>query len=458
MRLVGKILLNRYFLRELAGSGGMAEVYLAWDKLRSTKMAIKVLRSELAGDSRFFKNFSKEAELLKKLEHPNIVRLYDFDRDGDVVFIVMDWVEGMNLRRSMELRGNKPFSLDEVSNVITSLASALHYAHQLGIFHCDVKPANILLHNDGRVLITDFGVAQVMNERVGGGTPPYMAPEQFLGKPINAQTDIYAVGIMVFELLSGGKLPFIGKYPDARGTSTKERIGWEHINLPVPSLREINASIPEGVEQVIQKALQKDPNLRFSSIVEFRDVFERACLESRLPRREITKSRTVPTSQVLQKHTTLPTTSTPFDLIAKVGGKDSVNPNQNNSHMINLKSPQNNLANKVSDQLPLKSQRPISGPVLVVRQGDLSSRTIPIPLGELTVGRGRQNAIQLIDQSVSRRHATFIRTRKGTYIRDEGSRFGTLINGQRIPPMVSVLLNSGDTIRFGHNQVIEFFK
>ena len=448
MKLAGMTLVDRYFLRELVGSGGMADVYLAWDKLRSTKMAIKILRSDLAGDSNFFRNFAKEAELLRKLEHPNIVRVYEFEREDDIVFIVMDWVEGTNLRRALDLRGNRPYSLSEVSKIITPVTSALHYAHQMGVFHCDVKPANILLHKDGRVLISDFGVAQMINERVGGGTPPYMAPEQFLGQPIDSRTDIYALGVTVFELLSGGKLPFTGKSPNAKGTTTKERIGWEHINLPVPSLRELNPDIPEAIQTVIATALQKVSSSRFSSMVEFREAFEQASIHKQSKASQ--NIRSSGEALLVNDRSNSPPTSSKVKNIRRTettffisSGAEKQSP-----------APETSQTNKLLLKYPEPSTK---GIFLFAQSGEFEGQLIPIPLGELTIGRGRQNFIKLADHTVSRRHITLLRTRKGVYIRDEGSTFGTYINGQRIVSGVAILLNTGDIIQIGNGQVFMFY-
>src|SRR3972149_724015 len=210
--LVGQSLLQRYFLRQHVGAGGMADVYAAWDHLRSAKVAVKILRPDLASKPRFFRMFAKEAELLSDLTHPNIVRLYEFDQQDDIAFIVMDWVDGANLRQAIAQR-RKPFSLVETAGLLQTITSALHYAHQKSVYHCDVKPANILLHEDGRVLLTDFGVARLAAEQGGAGTPPYMAPEQFLGERVDERTDIYALGVTVYEMLTGGQFPFLGSHP-----------------------------------------------------------------------------------------------------------------------------------------------------------------------------------------------------------------------------------------------------
>jgi eukaryotic-like serine/threonine-protein kinase len=234
--LAGTTLHERYFLREKVGAGGMADVYLAWDNMRSTRMAVKVLRRDLAQDPRFYQMFAKEAELLRQLEHPNIVRLYEFGSQDEIAFIIMDWVEGSNLHQTITER-KAPLGLDEVAWVLDGICPALGFAHQNNVFHCDIKPANIMLHVDGRVLLTDFGVARLAQDQALGGTPTYMAPEQFAeDNEVSVRTDIYSLGITLYEMLSGGKLPFRGETASSQGSTVRDRIAWEHRNLPPPPL------------------------------------------------------------------------------------------------------------------------------------------------------------------------------------------------------------------------------
>ncbi len=234
--LTGQNLCHNYYLRRLVGSGGMADVYEAWDQKRSTRMALKVLRRDLAHSSRFIHQFTQEAELLRKLSHPNIVRLYGFEKsDQDEVFIVMEWVDGMDLRNTLVSK-NRPFTLGEVSQILQPVCVALNYAHQNDIYHCDVKTPNILLPKDGRVLLTDFGVARFSVGEVQGGTQYYMAPEQFNGGNVDARTDIYALGVTIFELLSGGTFPFRGESPDSKGSTSRDKLDGNIIIFPCPRL------------------------------------------------------------------------------------------------------------------------------------------------------------------------------------------------------------------------------
>jgi len=420
--LIGTTLLDQYYLRELVGTGGMADVYLAWDRLRSTKMAVKVLRRDLASNIKSFQLFTKEAELLRKLEHPSIVRLYEFKKEGDTVFIIMDWVEGTNLRQAI-IEGKRPFTLPEVSNILHPVCSALHFAHQNQVFHCDIKPANILIHVDGRVLLSDFGVARLATDDISGGTPPYMAPEQFSDGEVDARTDIYALGITIFEMLSGGLVPFRGESPSSQGSTVRERIAWEHLNLQPAYLNELNHDVPTAVADVIATALNKDSSQRYSSTLDLRDAFEHAYNAG--DRGEI-KSYTT-------GHT-IYTTQRPIRRVAAQPKHSSMN--------IQIEQ--------------ADSQGQLKGPYMLGRAGDWEGRVIRIMLNELSIGRSSDNNLKLKESSVSRNHATVIRTKRGVYIRDENSTVGTMLNGQRIQPNAPLKLHHGDIIQIGYYQVFEF--
>ncbi len=444
--LVGTTLLDRYFLRELIGRGGMADVYQAWDKLRAARMAVKVLRRDLANSPRFFQMFAQEAELLRKLEHPSIVRLYEFDKQDDLYFIVMDWIDGSNLREVLSKR-EKPLALNEVSSILEPLCSALNYAHQNKVYHCDVKPSNILLHTDGRVLLTDFGVARLASDKTNGGTPQYTAPELLTGKPANAKSDVYSMGICLYEMLSGGKVPFRGDSPSSQGSTTRDRIAWEHSNLPLPSLLQYNPSLPASVENVVTSALSKDPARRYATIMDLREAFEQA---RRAAGEDAGGPKTIINliSPFIQQ-----ISSAKLPTLPSLPSQKLSQPRWQTRHP--------------STVLPSRSSRPThgvapqpigqaQGPYLLVRSGEWSGQAIPISVQEMTIGRGSNAQLRLRDASVSRLHATIIRTRRGTYIRDEGSSLGTYLNGQPIPPNTPVTLRTGDVIQIGYYQVFEF--
>lgn len=430
-------LCNRYFLRELIGSGGMSDVYQAWDNLRATRMAVKVLRRDLAQSSRFNRMFEQEAELLRKLEHPNIVRLYEFDKEGDVVFIVMDWVEGTNLRQAINDH-KKPFSLEEISHILQPVCAALNYAHQNMVYHCDVKPGNILLHADGRVLLTDFGVARLASDESGGGTPPYMAPEQFSGGIIGATTDVYALGITIYEMLSG-LVPFRGETPHSQGNTLRDKIAWEHLNAHPRPLRQINPAVPTAIENVVDLALSKDPNERYSTILALRDAFEHARLE---PGRE--------------ENTFYSTAREIFNSI-----KPAARPAPVQAPPARPAPPPAQPPVKPPPAVPAaprvsQTSAPGRGPYLYGRTGEYAGQFIPVPRDEMTIGRGKDTQVRLQERSVSRSHAHLIRTRRGVYLQDDNSSVGTFLNGERLQAGVPVQLRNGDIIQLGYYQVFEF--
>ncbi|MBL6983544.1 MAG: protein kinase [Anaerolineales bacterium] len=418
--LAGKTLSNRYFLRELAGSGGMADVYQAWDTMRSARLAVKVLRRDLANSPRFFQMFAKEAELLRKLEHPSIVRLYELDRDlnGDITFIIMDWVDGTDLKTAIVER-KRVFSLDEISNILQAVCSALFYAHQNHIFHCDVKPANILLNKDQQALLTDFGVARLATENAGGGTAQYMAPEQFLGGRVDARTDVYALGVTLYEIMSGGQVPYRGKTSSSQGSSKRERIAWEHINMPLPSLGQHNPQISPAVENVVNTALSKEPTQRYTSTMKLREAFEHARLQGGRGRGTAsTKLRPEPVApKPLQKQSRAPEPAQP---------RRPLKPRWKSSH----------------------------APQILGRSGEREGQAIPITAQALYIGRSSRNNLQLKERSVSRVHTLIWVTTQGTYIRDENSSLGTFVNGLAIT--APTLLRHGDVIRIGYYQEFEY--
>ena len=388
----------------------MADVYLAWDNLRSAKMAVKILRRDLIHNPRFFQMFTKEAELLRKLEHPNIVRLYEFDRQQDVAFIVLDWVDGTNLRQSISVRG-RPFDLEYASRILQPLCSALGYAHQSQVFHCDVKPANVLLHVDGRVFLTDFGVARLAAEGTGGGTAPYMAPEQFSEGPVDGRTDVYALGVGLFELLTGGELPFRGDTPGCVGNTTRSRIGWEHVNQTPPPPRRFNPRLLPAVENVVLTALSKRAEDRYPTAMALREAFEHA------------RTRRPPQ---------------PGQPVTTGGSTISLQP----EHVAEAERAKQVVRIRVGE------------PHLFGLRGELAGRSVIIPPGGLTIGRGTVNQLRLTERSVSRQHALIQRTRRGVYIRDAASGLGTYVNGKKIASPTA--LRPGDRIQIGHQQEFEF--
>jgi len=269
--LIGQELKGRYRVESALGRGGMAEVYKVWDKQRTTYLALKLLREDLAQDRIFLRRFKREAQTLAKLQHPNIVRFYGLEHDGYNTFMLMDFIEGKTLREEIFGLDGTPMQFDQMLPIIQQLCSALHYAHEEGVVHCDLKPGNVMIHMNGTIQVTDFGIARMMDAAtatmVGLGTPAYMAPELVRGHAPTSASDIYSLGIILFEMVTGGERPFTGERATITG-STSEKVRWEQMNLNPPSPRRWNASIPDELVSVVQRAMDKDPSRRFSSASE----------------------------------------------------------------------------------------------------------------------------------------------------------------------------------------------
>jgi serine/threonine-protein kinase len=275
--LINQTLLNRYRVIESLGRGGSAEVYKVWDAHRSSFLAIKVLHADLALDRVFIRRFKREAQTLARLQHPNIVRFYDLEQDGRLVFMLMDYVEGESLKHKI-FDANGPMSLTQTLEIMRPLCQALHFAHKEGFVHSDVKPGNVLIDKTGRVMLTDFGIARVTETAtvtmLGAGTPAYMSPEQARGESPSAQSDIYALGVILFEMLTGER-PFTGENARTSG-STSEKTRWEQMNLPVPSPRKFNPNLSVELEAVVLKCLEKNAQSRYSSALEILTALQNA--------------------------------------------------------------------------------------------------------------------------------------------------------------------------------------
>jgi serine/threonine protein kinase len=268
--LTGQTLLRRYHIDTFLGRGGMAEVYRAWDAKRSVHVALKLLNEDLAEDYVFLRRFAREAQALELLQHPNIIRFFGFEEGQSLAFLVMEYIDGVTLRRRLRDLG-RPLTLPETLAVLQPVCSALHYAHGMGVYHCDVKPANVFIESGGRVVLGDFGIVRLSESATTTfstpGTPAYMAPEQCRGREVDARTDIYSLGITAYEMLTLDR-PFKGDTEETTG-SRGERVRWEQIHLPARRPGNVNPSIPPSAEAAILRALEKDPDRRQQQVLHF---------------------------------------------------------------------------------------------------------------------------------------------------------------------------------------------
>lgn len=280
--LIGKVL-DRYHLLELLGRGAMAQVYRAHDLDSETDVAVKVLHPHLTADPEFATRFQREARAAAGLDHPGIVRILDHGREGDLHYLVMSLIEGPSLKRYLQAQEEPALPVREAVNLIARVADALDHAHRQGVVHRDVKPSNVLLpagHPEGPIL-TDFGVARMVEATVDTasgttlGTPAYMAPEQGKGQPADARSDIYALGAVLFELVTG-RPPFQADSPYA--------VVMHHVHTPPPRPRSLRLDVPEAVEKVILRALAKNPRDRYPGAAAFADALRRSLTQPALPR------------------------------------------------------------------------------------------------------------------------------------------------------------------------------
>ena len=270
---MAKIIAERYELLELIGQGGMADVYLAQDIILNRTIAIKILRTSLAKDPIYVTRFQREASAAAALSHKNIVEIYDVGEDEDKYYIVMEYVPGMTLKELILKRG--AVHVVEAIDIMKQVISGISKAHQLGIIHRDLKPQNILVTDSGVAKIADFGIAsmqslaQVTQTDVIMGSLHYLAPELARGEKATAQSDVYALGIVFYELLRG-EVPFNGESP--------VNIALKHMQEDLPSLLEFNPSIPQSVENIVIKATAKNLNDRYKSATEMLDDIK-TCME-----------------------------------------------------------------------------------------------------------------------------------------------------------------------------------
>lgn len=283
MIVKGQKINDRYEIRKLIGEGGMANVYLGYDTILERDVAIKVLRGDLADDEKFVRRFRREAQSASLLNHPNIVQIYDVGEDDGNFYIVMEFINGQTLKQLIKKRGK--LSVPEVVDIMSQLTDGLAHAHDSYIIHRDIKPQNIMILDDGMVKITDFGIAMAINAsdltqtNSVMGSVHYLPPEQASGKGSTIKSDIYSLGIMMYEMLAG-VMPFRGE--------TAVEIAMKHLKNPMPSITKVNSAVPQSVENIILKATAKNPKNRYNNVRELYDDLKTCQDKSRKDEKRIT--------------------------------------------------------------------------------------------------------------------------------------------------------------------------
>jgi serine/threonine protein kinase len=288
-RLEGQTLAGRYRIEEWIGGGGMADVYKAWDTERSCFLAIKVLRPGLGELDELQERLRREGEALSRLQHPNIVRLYGFEHEEDLSYLVMDYVDGPSLASRLKEAGG-PLPMGEVVGLTEDVCSALAFAHRQGIYHRDIKPSNILVARDGRAILSDFGIARLTDAvpitYQGIGTPAYMSPEQCGEAEADARSDVYSFGVVLYETLTGRR-PFLGDLGRGATPSTGNLIE-EHLHHAPPLPSRVNPDLPAAMEEVLLRALVKAPDGRYQTASELAQAVRVAAGGTWLPSLRVT--------------------------------------------------------------------------------------------------------------------------------------------------------------------------
>lgn len=253
------VLSNRYQLEERLGSGGMAMVFRAQDRMLERTVAIKLLRTDFSRDADFRERFRQEAKAVANLSHPNIVTVHDFGLDGGRLFIVMEYVPGTDLKTMLSQHGR--FSEEEAIALMIQACAGIGYAHRAGLVHCDVKPQNMLVTPDKRLKVVDFGIPHALatiapdeKAEIVWGSPQYFSPEQAAGEAPSPASDVYSLGVVMFEMLTA-RLPF--------EDSSAEELSRMHRELPPPSIRKYNPAVSSSLEQILLKVLSKEPSSRY---------------------------------------------------------------------------------------------------------------------------------------------------------------------------------------------------
>lgn len=461
--LVGRSL-GQFIIRERIGSGGMATVFKAFQPTLERYVAVKVLPAFHAHDQVFVKRFVMEARSVARLAHPNIVQIHDFGQEKDNIFyIVMEYVDGGTLKDRLKQRA---LSVPEAVDFVIQAAEGLGCAHSNGIIHRDVKPANMLLRKDGHLLLSDFGIAKMLEGTTnltragtGIGTPQYMSPEQGTGQAVDRRSDIYSLGIVLYHCLTG-RVPFNSDSPLS--------ITVKHLNepLPVESLRAMG--VPYHIEQVTLKMTAKAPSDRYQSIDELIDGLTAALSASHL---------SLPRWRSMIQPLPPAVPDVPPDV--QRGSGPLYNSGRNSQSQTPMPRPsmvtvpcfrcgQSNPSDRLfctSCGYELSDRRaaadryigPNGHPVLArlsMQNGQMAGRSYLFHQDVTTIGRTNGNDLIISERTVSRRHARLWFDSGRWLLEDIQSANGTLVNNMRLIPNQPVALNDNDVINFGDEVVV----
>jgi serine/threonine protein kinase len=462
--LVGKSL-GQFRIVERIGAGGMATVFKAYQPVLDRYVAVKVLPDSHARDPIFKERFLREARAVARLDHPNIVQIYLFGEEGNITYIVMQYVDGGTLKD--RLRQSGALSPAEALKFVIQAAEGLGAAHAQGIIHRDVKPANMLLRRDGHLLLSDFGIVKILEgttnlTRVGTGigTPQYMSPEQGTGQPVEASSDIYSLGIVLFHCLTG-RVPFNADSPLT--------ITVKHLNEPLPVAFLHHAGVPQSIEQVLLKMTAKLPAERYQTTADLINDLVRAAAAARiqLPWQLSGSVLAVNVEQsALAGPPSNPSIASQAPLVGRVAPQPSASlpvvsiscfrcQAQNPSDRLFCNSCGYELADRkaAADRVMGPNGRPILARFLM-QSGQMAGQAFRFHQDLTTIGRTNGNDLIIQGRTVSRRHARLWFDNGHWFLADMQSANGTFVNSARLQPNQPVALNDGDILNFGEEVVL----
>ncbi len=453
-QLIGQQLDN-FQVIERIGTGGMATVFKAYQPSLDRHVAIKVLPTRHAQDPVFFKRFVQEARSIARLAHPNIVHIYNFGEQDIIKYIAMEYVEGGTLKQRL----NQPLPLPQAVDFVIQAAQGLDCAHRNGIIHRDIKPANMLLRKNGHLLLSDFGLAKILEEttnitRTGArlGTPHYMSPEQGTGRAVDTRTDIYSLGIVLFHCLAG-EPPFHAENPLSMSV--------KHLQdpLPVDKLAR-NYNVPDPIIQVILKMAAKQPEERYQSAHELIDALSTALAAAQSARRWAgtgDPGNAQQPSTDPHRRAGMPPSS---------AGQQYNSPQMPGANLTCFRCGEPNMSTRFyciicGDDLSNKRASvdrylaPNGFPFLArlsVQTGPMAGRAFRFHQDTTTIGRATGNDLVITGRTVSRHHAHLIFANEHWFVEDLQSANGTMVNGRRVHQRT--LLQDGDIINFGDERVV----